>query len=90
MTSDITLKEIQELMLKYYYERDRKRGLYPTFAWFIEEVGELAESILNNNKESVEEEIADVLAWLTSIANLLGVDMEKAFKKKYMNPVPPT
>ncbi|MEM1866400.1 MAG: MazG nucleotide pyrophosphohydrolase domain-containing protein [Zestosphaera sp.] len=89
MRQEITLKEIQELMSMHYLQRDRERGLYATFTWLIEEIGELAESILNQNKKAQEEEIADVLAWLASLANLLSIDLEKAFKQKYLNPHPP-
>ncbi len=85
----ITLRDAQELMRKYYYRRDSSRGLHATFTWFIEEVGELAESILKNNKEAIEEEIADVLAWLLSLANLTEVNVEEAFRKKYLSPEPP-
>ncbi len=88
MTEDITLRQVQELMRRYYFERDSRRGLYATFTWLVEEVGELAEAILNNGA-GAEEEIADVLAWLASLANLLNVDLEKAFKMKYLNPSPP-
>ncbi|MEM1541455.1 MAG: MazG nucleotide pyrophosphohydrolase domain-containing protein [Ignisphaera sp.] len=77
------LKCIQEYIKKEYLERDSARGLYATFTWLIEEVGELAEAILNGDKEGIEEEIADVIAWTLSIANLLNVDVSKAFKKKY-------
>lgn len=70
-------------MRKAYYERDQARGLYATFTWFVEEVGELAEALLKGNQDSLREELADVLAWLLSIANLLGIDMEEAFLGKY-------
>jgi len=89
MHQKITLKDVQELMSEYYLQRDRERGLYATFTWLIEEIGELAESILTQDKKAQEEEIADVLAWLASLANLLSIDLEKAFKQKYMNPQPP-
>ena len=89
MSGDITIRYAQNLMRKYYFERDSKRGLYATFTWFIEEVGELAESLLSKDKDSIAEEIADVLAWLLSIANIVGVDVSEAFRKKYMNPEPP-
>jgi len=80
---NMDLKCIQEYIKKEYLERDSARGLYATFTWLIEEVGELAEAILNGDKESIEEEIADVIAWTLSIANLLNVDVSKAFKRKY-------
>ena len=70
-------------MRKAYYERDRARGLYATFTWFVEEVGELAEALLKGDQDSLREELADVLAWLLSIANLLGIDMEEALLEKY-------
>lgn len=77
------LRCVQNYIRKEYYERDAFRGLYATFTWLIEEVGELAEAILNGDKEGIEEEIADVLAWTISVANLLNVDIVKAFIKKY-------
>lgn len=86
---EVTIKYAQELMRKYYFERDSKRGLYATFTWLVEEIGELAEAILSGKKENIMEEVADVLAWLLSLANILGIDVEEAFKKKYMSPHPP-
>ncbi len=89
MSGNITLKHVQELMREYYFSRDSKRGLYATFTWLVEEVGELAEALLHGNKDSIAEEVADVLAWLASVSNLAGIDIEEAFKRKYMNPEPP-
>lgn len=80
------IKRAQELIRRAYYERDKARGLYATFAWLVEEVGELANALLSGNKDNIEEEIADVLAWLLSVANLIDVDVERAFLKKYANP----
>lgn len=79
----VTLKEAQKLMYDLFFERDSKRGVYATFTWLVEEIGELAEAILSNDKEGVEEEIADVIAWTLSLANLLGIDAEESFKRKY-------
>ncbi|MEM4043105.1 MAG: MazG nucleotide pyrophosphohydrolase domain-containing protein [Sulfolobales archaeon] len=77
------IKEAQEFIRRKYFDRDSSRGLYATFTWFVEEVGELAEALLEGDMRSVEEEIADVLAWLLSVANLVGIDVENAFKNKY-------
>jgi len=82
----LTLREFQEIIRKAYFERDSARGLDRTFMWFIEEVGELARAIKSGDMDNIEEEIADVAAWLVSIANLLDVDFEKAILKKYSNP----
>ncbi|HDD25957.1 MAG TPA: nucleotide pyrophosphohydrolase [Acidilobales archaeon] len=79
------IKEAQELIREEFYETDSKRGLYPTFTWFVEEVGELAEALLSGKKELIEDEVADVFAWLLSIANLLDINVEEVFKKKYVD-----
>lgn len=78
------LREAQNLVSRLYIQRDRGRGVFATFTWLVEEVGELAEALLSGDKSSMEEEIADVLAWLLSIANLVGVDVDDAFRKKYV------
>jgi len=79
----VDLREAQRLIREKYYERDSTRGLYATFTWFIEEIGELADAIIKMNKSALEEELADVFAWLLSIANLLNIDLEDSFRKKY-------
>ncbi|MEM0379023.1 MAG: MazG nucleotide pyrophosphohydrolase domain-containing protein [Thermosphaera sp.] len=79
------IREAQSLIREKYFERDSARGLFATFTWFTEEVGELAEALLEMNRRMLEEELADVLAWLLSVANLVGVDLEDAFRKKYVS-----
>ena len=49
--------------------------------WFIEEVGELATALASNNETNKEEEFADLLAWLCTLANINDVDLEKACRK---------
>ena len=74
------ISEFQDLMKELYFERDSKRGLHKTFLWFIEEIGEFAEVLRHNQtdpegsknpkiKVRLEEELADILAWLSSLAN---------------------
>ncbi len=75
------ISEFQKLIRDLYFEKDKKRGLEKTFIWFVEEVGELAEAIRKG--ENVGEEIADVFAWLVSLANILGVDVEREVLRKY-------
>jgi NTP pyrophosphatase (non-canonical NTP hydrolase) len=79
----LRLSCIQEALRRAYGERDDSRGLYATFTWLVEEVGEVAEAILSGKHEAVEEEIADLIAWTISIANMMGVDVEKALLRKY-------
>lgn len=70
-------------MKKAYRDRDNARGVHATLAWLIEEVGELAEAVLKGRREGVAEEVADVIAWVISIANLFDVDVVEALARKY-------
>lgn len=75
--------EFQRMIGEIYLHRDRKRGVDKTMLWIVEEVGELAEAVRKG--KNVGEEIADVFAWLVSLANLFGVDLEEESLKKYPN-----
>jgi NTP pyrophosphatase (non-canonical NTP hydrolase) len=66
-----------------YLEKDRARGVDGTFMWLMEEVGELASALRNGTHEERLGEFADVLAWLATIANVAGVDLQAAVLKKY-------
>ena len=70
--------EFQELMKKTYGERDASRGIPATVAWLAEELGELAKATRKGSFEEQEHEAGDVLAWLASLANQIGVDLETA------------
>jgi NTP pyrophosphatase (non-canonical NTP hydrolase) len=83
------LAEFQQLIRDRYYATDSARGAAATFLWFMEEVGELAEAIGNLERGTVdpanlEEEFADVLAWLATLANITGVDLTEAIDHKYL------
>ncbi len=84
----MTIREFQDLIERTYYERDARRGVGLTFAWFVEEVGELARGIVRPERGAVEEEFADVLAWLATLASIQGVDLEKAAAAKYARGCP--
>lgn len=75
------VREFQELISERYEKRDRERGVPATFMWFVEEVGELATALAKDDSKNKEEEFADVLAWLCTLANISGVDIEKACEK---------
>ncbi len=75
------IREFQEMIGEIYLHRDRDRGIEKTMLWVVEEVGELAEAVRKGT--NIGEEIADVFAWLVSLANLCGVDVEKEVLKKY-------
>jgi len=75
-------------MRELYIRRDLKRGVERTYVWLVQEVGELGRAILKGDQENLMEEIADVFAWLASLSNILGVDMEDAVVAKYDNKCP--
>lgn len=85
----MTLHELQEQIRRTYFERDSQRGLERTFLWFVEEVGELARLLKTDcrDEEELQIEFSDVLAWLLSVANLAGVDIEIAVQR-YANGCP--
>ncbi len=81
---DISLRDFQLLIRKMYYEKDAERGVSGTFMWLMEEMGELATALrTGDDRDNLEEEFADVVAWLTTIANVAGVDLSAALQKKY-------
>lgn len=81
------ISEFQKLIKTLFIEQDQKRGVQKTFTWLIEEIGELAHILKNQEIETskVSEELADIIAWTTSLANLLDIDLEDALFKKYPN-----
>ena len=72
------IADFQWTLRDTYLERDSRRGTDATFRWLTEEVGELARAIRDDDRDQLVHEIGDVLAWLTSIANLVDVDLAAA------------
>ena len=80
---NVSLADFQQLIANMYLEKDLARGIEGTFLWLMEEVGELATALRNGTHEERLGEFADVLAWLTTIANVAGVDLSEAVSRKY-------
>ncbi len=79
----VSIRNFQNLMRRLYFHRDSKRGTEGTYQWLREEVDELGEALTESNMEALAGEFADVAAWLTSLANLLKLDLETALLQKY-------
>jgi NTP pyrophosphatase (non-canonical NTP hydrolase) len=88
--SPLTLRDLQSLIRERYSATDAARGTPGTFMWLIEEVGELATALhecapekspTDAQRANLEEEFADVIAWVTTLANINGVDLERALTK---------
>ena len=78
-----SLAQLQAVIRDIYDRKDRRRGVEGTFMWFMEEVGELSAALRGGSRAEQTLEFADVLAWLATLANIAGVDLEKAVRAKY-------
>ncbi len=75
------LAELQETIERTYGERDRARGVSATVAWLTEEIGELAQSVRKGSKEQQLHEFGDVVAWVATLANQQGIDLNDAIER---------
>src|ERR1700720_2747810 len=78
-----TLIDLQNVIRATYGDKDRRRGVEGTFMWFMEEVGELSAALRGGTPGEQAAEFADVLAWLATLANSAGIDLEAAVRAKY-------
>jgi NTP pyrophosphatase (non-canonical NTP hydrolase) len=70
------LAHFQRLMAEQYGARDTARGVDATIAWLAEELGELAKAVRKGTPDEQVHELGDVLAWLASLANQLGLSLD--------------
>lgn len=80
------IQQFQNLMDELYGEVDRERGMPSTVAWLCEEVGELAQAVRKGTPEEQLHELGDVLAWLSSLANQLGLSLDDAAQRYVTDP----
>lgn len=79
----MTLNQVQERIRTMYGAKDGARGVEGTFMWFMEEIGELSAALRGGDRQEQVLEFADVLAWLVTLANIAGVDLDQAMQAKY-------
>jgi NTP pyrophosphatase (non-canonical NTP hydrolase) len=84
----MNIREFQAMMRQLYFQKDTARGATGTYNWLVDEVEELGESLKTADKDALEKEFADVIAWLASLANVTDVDLETATLKKYDHKCP--
>lgn len=80
------IAEFQKLMADLYGEADAERGVPATVAWLCEEVGELAQAVRKGTAEQQLHEFGDVIAWVASLANQMGVSLEEAANRYVVDP----
>ena len=47
-------------------------------AWLAEEIGELAQAVRKGSRDQQVHEFGDVIAWVASLANQMGITLEEA------------
>jgi NTP pyrophosphatase (non-canonical NTP hydrolase) len=82
----VEITAFQALMEDLYGETDRDRGIPATVAWLCEEVGELAQAVRKGTPEQQLHELGDVLAWLASLANQVGLSLDEAAARYASDP----
>jgi NTP pyrophosphatase (non-canonical NTP hydrolase) len=80
------ISAFQELMQELYGQADSERGIAATVAWLCEEVGELAQAVRKGTPEQQLHEFGDVIAWVASLANQMGLSLEEAAQRYVTNP----
>jgi NTP pyrophosphatase (non-canonical NTP hydrolase) len=75
------LAELQDVIERTFGDRDRARGVPATVAWLAEEVGELAQAVRKGNHDQQVHEFGDVIAWVATLANQMGVDLTAAVQR---------
>ena len=71
------VRNIQQCALTIYGRLEPERALN----WTLEELGELAQVIRRKEGPGrVEEELGQLTAWMFCLANVLGVDLARAFE----------
>ena len=85
----LTISAFQKHIFDRYEKVDRERGTPKTFLWLIEEIGELATALNGDDRANLEEEFADVIAWLCTLANINDIDLAKVIANKYLGETRP-
>ena len=86
------ISSFQHLMQKLYQANDSQRGIHRTALWLGEEVGELMRELKKKpeamDHKAIAGEMADIYAWVASLANLLSIDLDQAVCAKYADLCP--
>jgi NTP pyrophosphatase (non-canonical NTP hydrolase) len=75
------LRQLQDVIERTYGDRDRARGTAATVAWLAEEIGELAQAVRKGTHDQQVHEFGDVVAWVATLANQMGVDLTDAVER---------
>ncbi len=75
------IAQLQDVIERTFGTRDSARGVPASVAWLAEEVGELAQAIRKGTTAQQLHEFGDVLAWVATLANQMGIDLTEAVQR---------
>ncbi|MEM1579318.1 MAG: MazG nucleotide pyrophosphohydrolase domain-containing protein [Archaeoglobaceae archaeon] len=78
------LSTLRKIIKEKYYPIDAKSSALFLLSVLFEEIGELSESVRKKDAEAIEEELADVLFMVLSLANYFNVKLEEKLIEKYV------
>jgi len=90
MGTDVGFDDFQRHITDRYGDADRARGVPAAIAWLTEEIGELAQAARKGSTDDQVRELGDVLAWLASLADQLGVSLADAARHHLEADRPPS
>ncbi|MFV2040546.1 MAG: MazG nucleotide pyrophosphohydrolase domain-containing protein [Candidatus Hydrothermarchaeales archaeon] len=79
------LEIFQKEMAERFAAFDKKSGPFFLMTVLTAEMGELAETVKNDDPGRVSEELADLVFTAVSIANIYGINLSNALEEKYLN-----
>lgn len=81
----MNFKELSESVIKWANDKDllRPENHKSQYLKFIEESGELAQGILKNNEDLIEDSLGDVLVTLIILAEQLDHDLVECLETAY-------
>lgn len=82
-TGELTIRGFQTRIRDLYGAKDAARGDSATFLYLVEEIGEVATALRSGSDEELALEMADVFAWLVTLASIRGIDLADAADRKY-------
>jgi len=79
----ISIKDAQKSVKEFVREKNWESGSLEIFNHLVEEVGEVARELRNNNKDNLKNELGDVLFLLFKLSNQQEIDLADAFTNKF-------
>ena len=78
-----SLAKWQRLFERIYGNVNKVAGREKIWLHLLEEIGDVSKAQRRKRMKTIKEELADVFAWLCSLSNLLGIDLDEIVSKTY-------